>query len=78
MSHQKNGGTATSVGTTRDTMDPAHIGWMSRELPRGSYLFCPVGSHLCMWDGQTTYMAGLIRFMRTSRPGRNRPETPIS
>jgi proline iminopeptidase len=44
-------------------MDPAHLEWMARELPRGSYLHCPKGSHLAMYDDQDTYMDGLIRFL---------------
>mgnify|MGYP001594587696 CR=1 FL=1 len=57
------------VGATHDTMDPAHMEWMSEQMPRGGYLFCPGGSHLCMWDDQETYMAGLVRFMKAVDAG---------
>jgi len=51
------------IGATHDTMDPAHMRWMSEQLPRGSYLECPNGSHLAMWDDEETYFAGLISFL---------------
>lgn len=57
------------VGATHDTMDPAHMEWMSKEVQRGTYLFCPGGSHLCMWDDQRTYMAGLVRFLKAVDAG---------
>lgn len=49
--------------------DPAHMRWMSEQVPRGDYLFCPGGSHLCMWDDQQTYMAGLVRFLKAVDAG---------
>ncbi|MBI5878246.1 MAG: proline iminopeptidase-family hydrolase [Chloroflexi bacterium] len=52
------------VGARHDTMDPAHMEWMSTAVQRGRYLFCPNGSHMAMFDDQATYMAGLIRFMQ--------------
>jgi proline iminopeptidase len=52
------------VGAKHDTMDPAHMEWISRQVERGTYLFCPRGSHMGMWDDQETYMAGLIKFMK--------------
>jgi len=58
------------IGATHDTMDPAHMKWMSEQMPRGDYLFCPGGSHLCMWDDQRTYMAGLVRFLKAVDAGR--------
>ncbi len=36
---------------------------MASILPHGTYLHCPNGSHLAMYDDQATYMAGLIRFL---------------
>jgi proline iminopeptidase len=37
-------------------------------LPRGSYLHCPNGSHLAMYDDQQTYFAGLLEFLRGLAP----------
>lgn len=55
------------VGATHDTMDPAHMEWMSRQVRNGIFLLCPNGGHMCMWDDQAVYMAGLIRFLNTHR-----------
>ena len=52
------------IGARHDTMDPKHMEWMANELPDGKYLYCPVGSHMAMYDDQEIYMDGLIRFIR--------------
>lgn len=51
------------IGATHDTMDPAHMRWMASELPRGTYLHCPEGSHLAQFDDPTHYFPGLIDFL---------------
>ena len=51
------------IGARYDTMDPDHMAEMARRLPRGSYLYCPEGSHLAMYDDQETYFEGLISFL---------------
>jgi proline iminopeptidase len=56
------------IGAQHDTMDPAHMEEMARRLPRGSYLHCPNGSHLAMYDDQETYFAGLVDFLRNLPP----------
>jgi proline iminopeptidase len=53
-----------TVGGKFDTMDPEHMKWMSTQVQKGSYLFCPNGSHMSMWDDQQTYMNGVIRFIK--------------
>jgi proline iminopeptidase len=53
------------IGARYDTMDPKHMEWMSKELPRGRYLYCPNGSHLAMYDDRETYFAGLIGFLKS-------------
>jgi proline iminopeptidase len=55
------------VGARYDTMDPKYMEWMSKQLPRGKYLYCPSGSHLAMYDDQQTWFSGVIGFLRTSR-----------
>jgi len=52
------------VGARYDTMDPAHMKWMSEQLPHGRYLYCPNGSHLALYDDQQTFFAGLIKFLK--------------
>lgn len=51
------------IGAKNDTMDPEHMKWMSKEVQNGSFLFCPNGGHMCMYDDQEIYMVGLIKFM---------------
>ena len=52
------------VGAAHDTMDPEHMRWVSTQVKHGSFLLCPQGSHLAMWDDQRTYAAGLVRFLK--------------
>lgn len=52
------------VGAKYDTMDPEHMEWMSKQVKNGSYLYCPNGSHLSMWDDQKIYMSGVIDFIK--------------
>jgi len=52
------------VGAKYDTMDPEHMKWISTQVQNGSYLFCPNGSHIDMFDDQQVYMAGLIKFLK--------------
>ncbi len=52
------------IGAQYDTMDPAHMEWMSGEVQHGRYLYCPNGSHLSQYDDQKTYFNGLIEFIK--------------
>lgn len=58
------------IGGTYDTMDPAHMKWVAGQVQHGSFLLCPKGSHMAMWDDQRTYNLGLIRFLRETDAGR--------
>jgi proline iminopeptidase len=51
------------IGARYDTMDPAHLEMMAGRFPAGSYLYCPKGSHLSMYDDQQTYFTGLVDFL---------------
>ena len=51
------------IGAEHDTMDPAHMREIAGRFPQGSYLHCPNGSHLAMYDDQDTYMRGLLAFL---------------
>ena len=53
-----------TIGAHHDTMDPAHMEWMAREVRNGRYLDCPHGSHMAMFDDQERYFSGLIEFLR--------------
>ncbi|MFP3942347.1 MAG: proline iminopeptidase-family hydrolase [Alphaproteobacteria bacterium] len=53
-----------------DTMDPDHMRWMVRELPRGRALDLPEGSHMSFYDDQERYFEGLIRFLKDVDAGK--------
>lgn len=53
-----------SIGGRYDTMDPKHMEKVSQLVQNGSYLYCPNGSHMSMYDDQQVYMAGLIKFIK--------------
>jgi proline iminopeptidase len=53
-----------TVGARFDTMDPEHMKWMSTQVKKGRYLYCPNGSHLSMWDDQKVFMNGVISFIK--------------
>ena len=54
---------ALVIGATHDTMDPAHLRWMSQQLPQGRYLHCPDGSHLSQFDDPDHFFPGLVDFL---------------
>ncbi len=55
---------ALMVGAKYDTMDPNTMEEQSKMVQHGRYLYCPNGSHLCMWDDQKIFMAGVISFIK--------------
>ena len=60
-----------TIGGAYDTMDPEHMKWMAAQVQQGSYLHCPNGSHLSMYDDQKTYFDGLIRFIQDVNQGKS-------
>ncbi|MFT3824084.1 MAG: proline iminopeptidase-family hydrolase [Chitinophagaceae bacterium] len=58
------------IGAHFDTMDPEHMRWMSKEVKNGSFLLCPNGGHMCMYDDQQTYMKGFIKFLQETNKGK--------
>jgi proline iminopeptidase len=60
------------IGATHDTMDPAHMRWVSQEVQQGSFLLCPQGSHMSMWDDQAHYFPGLLKFLKAVDAGKKR------
>jgi len=60
------------IGGTHDTMDPEHMKWVSTQVQHGSFLMCPNGSHLSMWDDQQVYVSGLLRFLDAVDRGEQR------
>ncbi len=59
-----------TVGAKYDTMDPEHMKWMSGQVQKGRYLYCPEGSHLAMWDDQQVFMNGVIKFIKDVDQGK--------
>jgi len=55
---------ALMIGAKFDTMDPKAMEEQSKLVQKGSYLYCPDGSHLSMWDDQKVFMNGVIRFIK--------------
>lgn len=53
-----------AIGSRYDTMDPEAMKWMSEEVQNGTYLYCPQGSHMSMYDDQKVYFDGLIQFIK--------------
>lgn len=47
-----------------DTMIPAHMEAMARELQKGEFAFCERGSHLAMYDDQQAYFDALTGFLK--------------
>jgi hypothetical protein len=43
---------------------------LGEQVKHGSFLLCPNGSHLAMWDDQGTYTAGLVRFLKEVDAGK--------
>ena len=53
------------VGAKWDTMDPKAMEEQSKMVQKGSYLYCPNGSHMCMWDDQKVFMDGVMKFIKS-------------
>ena len=51
------------IGARHDTMDPGYMKMMATKVQRGTYLFCPDGSHMAMYDDQVTYFGGIVDFI---------------
>lgn len=52
------------IGAEYDTMDPKAMEAQSKMVQNGSYLHCPNGSHLAMWDDQQVFMDGVIKWIK--------------
>jgi proline iminopeptidase len=61
-----------SVGAHFDTMEPAQMERIAKDVKQGRYLYCPKGSHLALYDDQQNYMAGLTQFILDVDAGRFR------
>jgi len=59
-----------AIGARYDTMEPAEMERIAKNVKHGRYLYCPNGSHLALYDDQKVYMAGLIQFIQDVNSGR--------
>ena len=53
-----------TIGATHDTMDPAHMRWMSEQMPNGRYLHCN-GGHAAQYDDPGSFFPGLVDFLQS-------------
>jgi len=53
-----------AIGAKHDTMDAKEMEMISEKAQNGSYLYCPNGSHMSMYDDQENYFKGLISFIK--------------
>ena len=53
-----------AVGAEFDTMDPEGMRAIAQGVQNGSYLFCPGGGHMAMYDAADTYYPGIISFLK--------------
>jgi proline iminopeptidase len=51
------------IGARHDTMDPGYMEMMATTVQNGTYLYCPDGGHMAMYDDQLTYFEGLVNFL---------------
>lgn len=58
------------IGARYDTMEPAQMERIAKEVKKGRYLFCPNSSHLAIYDDQKIYAGGIINFIRGVDAGR--------
>lgn len=58
------------IGSHYDTMNPAEMEEMSKLVQHGTYLYCPTGGHLSMWDAQQEYYPGIIDFIKKVDAGK--------
>ena len=54
-----------AIGARYDTMEPAQMEKIAKDVKKGRYLYCPKGSHLALYDDQQVYMAGSSNLFST-------------
>jgi len=59
-----------AIGARYDTMEPAQMEKIAKDVKKGRYLYCPNGSHLAIYDDQKIYMAGIIQFIQDVNAGK--------
>ena len=54
-----------SVGAQYDTMDPEGMKRIADSVQNGTFLYCPEGGHMTMYDDADRYFKGIIAFLNT-------------
>ena len=54
-----------SVGAQYDTMDPEGMNRIADSVQNGTFLYCPEGRHMTMYDDADRYFNGIIAFLNT-------------
>jgi len=54
-----------SIGAQYDTMDPEAMLAIADSVQNGTFLYCPEGGHMTMYDDADTYYNGIIDFLGT-------------
>ena len=54
-----------SIGAQYDTMDPEAMRAIADSVQNGTFLYCPEGDHMTMYDDADTYYNGIIDFLGT-------------
>ncbi len=54
-----------SVGAQYDTMDPEGMKRIADSVQNGTFLYCPEGGHMTMYDDADRYFNGIIAFLNT-------------
>jgi proline iminopeptidase len=58
------------IGAQYDTMDPAHMEWMAKQMPHARYLYVPDAGHFAQYDNPQVYFTGLVAFLKDVDAGR--------
>ena len=56
---------ALTIGAEHDEMDPEDMKKMAKLMQNATNLYCPNGSHLCMWDDQAIYFENQLKFLHS-------------
>ena len=54
---------ALMMGSENDEMDPKDMEKMSKLVQKGTFGYCPEGSHMAMWDAQEVYFEHVLKFL---------------
>ena len=55
---------ALMIGAENDEMDPKDLEKMAASVSKGTFGYCPEGSHLAFYDSQDVYFEHLVKFLK--------------